>query len=198
VTTPGIPAGWLQASVDRLTLDTLAPATLTLTVLPNTLPPGTWTATVVLRGTNTLFLSYAMDVTLVVTAPAGPTISNITSSVIRVNDASTCTLPGPVASSFRVEFDWTDPDGNGPRDLREASMPLDYTFQPNGNSGSIAAPYTYRSSLTGDGRSGHATTTQCYYFGSYSSVVVTMSIVDQGGLRGPNAQVSITRPPGSN
>ena len=190
---------WLSATIDTLVVDTLYPATLTLTVLPaaSRLAGGSYQASVILRDSG-LQLSWTLPVTLtIVPAPAPPVISNIGVQLIQLNDAQRCTLGTPAASSFQVTFDYTDVNGNGPTSIGQAALNIRYLFQPQQDSGSFSN-YTYLSSLTGNGSSGSANTTQCYRFGTNTSVDVTMSIVDQGGLRSAGATVNIKKPTGSN
>lgn len=188
---------WLSAQINKLTVDTLSPATLTVSVLPTTLAPGTYTATVTLRDSGLQF-SWSLSVTLIVVPPAsGPSISNIRVTLIQLNDAQRCTLGTPVASSFRVEFDYNDPNGDGPLSISQAGLNISWLFTPLNDTGSFTN-YTYMSSLTGNGSTGHAITTQCWRWGSNTLLTATMSIVDQGGLRGPNAQYTLQKPAGAN
>jgi hypothetical protein len=193
---------WLNVTIDKLTIDTLSPATLTLQVAPDTLSAGTYQASVTLLDSGEQ-RSWSFVVTLVIApGPTPPVLSNATYTLIKVNDSNLCTLPGtPTGSSFQVDFDYSDVNGDGPTSLAQAHLNLNWLFTPLGNPGGFS-DYVYRSSLTGDGRTGHATTIQCYYFGSNTAVTVTMTILDVGGLRSsssdPNAKVTIPRPAGSN
>jgi hypothetical protein len=193
-----VPA-WLGVQIDRLVVDTLAPATLRLTVLPaaSGLVFGTYLADVIVRDAG-LQLAWVLPVTLTVTPPpTAPTISNIAVSLIQLNDAQRCTLSTPAASSFRITFDYTDPNGNGPTNISQAGLNISWVFRPLLDTGGFNN-YTFQSSLTGNGFTGSAITTQCYRFGSNTSVDVTMTIQDQGGLRSVGATTTILKPPGSN
>jgi hypothetical protein len=166
-------------------------------MLSNALSPGTYQANVILRDDGNQF-SCTLVVTLTIQpGPTPPGISNISVSLIQLNDAARCTLGTPVASSFQVDFDYTDPTGNGPLNISQALLNIDWVFSPQNDIGGFTN-YTYMSTLTGDGSTGHARTTQCYRFGTNTAVRVTMSIVDQGGLRSAGAAFTIQKPPGSN
>jgi hypothetical protein len=196
---PSTVPAWLSVQIDKFTVDTLSPAHLTATVLPNQLPPGTYQASVILRDSGNQF-SWILGVTLVVASPpVGPTISNITISLIQLNDSQRCTLSQPFASSFRVEFDYTDPNGNGPLSISQAQLNIDWNFTPRNDAG-LFTNYTFQSSLSSGngGLTGHAITTQCWRWGSNTLLTAKMTIVDQGGLRGPEAVYTLTRPPGGN
>ncbi len=185
---------WLDANMSSLVIDSLNPATLTLSVnaSANNLGIGVYTAQVILRD----FYNFkTVDVTLTVGNPP-PVMSNVNHSLIELNDELRCTLSSPPASSFEVTFDYSDPNGNGPTNISQARLRIDYVFQSSG-SGTFNN-YTYRSSLSGDGYSGTATTTQCYRFGTNSYVDVTMSIEDAGGARSAEVTHRITKPNGSN
>jgi len=186
---------WLSAQISSMVIDTLSPATLTLSVLSNSLAPGVYNATVVVG--DFVLTTGQVNVTLTVTAPpTAPTISNVTYSLLTLNDAARCTLSSPPASSFQVVFDYTDPNGNGPTTIAQAGLLLSWVFVIGGP-GSFTN-YTYLSSISGNGSSGTVTTTQCYRFGSNTYVDVTMSIQDLTGLRSNDLTFRIPKPAGSN
>jgi hypothetical protein len=192
---PGIPA-WLAVQIDKLTIDTLSPATLGVRVLSNKLGAGTYHANVIIRDSGLQF-SWVLPVTLTVQPPpTAPTISNIVVTSFTVRDTRLCTQPGvPTGTSFEMQFDYSDPNGDGPLDFNQAALQTDYLFVPQGETGSS---FTYRNGFTADGRTGHVTIAQCYYFGTNASVTVTMTIMDRSGLRSAGASINIPKPAGSN
>jgi hypothetical protein len=125
-----------------------------------------------------------------------PTILNPGMELIQLNDPSCNLLEGPVGSLFRITFDYTDPDGNGPTSISQARMDVAFDF-PGCCDGSFNN-YTWNSSLSGNGSSGTAITRQCYRFGSNGFVDVTMTIEDLGGVTSNPLTVRINKPPNSN
>jgi len=123
------------------------------------------------------------------------TISNANASLDTLNDPR-CSLSLPVGSSFRVTFDYTDSNGNGPINISQAHLYVAYDF-PYGVDGTLNN-YTWNSSLSGDGSSGTATTLQCYRFGSNPYVDVTMTIQDLSSATSNALTIRINRPAGSN
>ena len=188
-------SGWLQTSLSG----TIAPTTLNVQARPESVTvAGSYVALVVVRSNISGVTPDTARVVFNVTAPpTAPRISNISVSLIRLNDAQICTLDTPAASSFRVVFNYTDPNGDGPTSISQARLGIAYDFLPQHNTGGFSN-YTYQSSLSGNGATGTATTTQCYRFGTNTSVNVTMTIQDLGGLTSPGATVNILKPAGSN
>ena len=186
---------WLSAQISSMVIDTLSPATLTLSVLSNSLAPGAYNATVYVG--DFVVTVGQVNVTLTVTPPpTAPILSNVGYSLIQLNDDQRCTLSTPYGSSFQVVFNYTDPNGNGPTTISQAALYLAWTFV-FGGPGSFSN-YTWGSSVSGNGSSGTVTTTQCYRFGSNSYVDVTMTIQDLTGLRSSAIGLRIARPAGSN
>jgi hypothetical protein len=178
-----------------MVIDTLSPATLTLSVPSNSLAPGAYNATVYVG--DFVVTVGQVNVTLTVTPPpTAPILSDVRYSLIQLNDDQRCTLSTPYGSSFSVVFNYTDPNGNGPTTISQAALYLAYVFV-FGGPGSFSN-YTWLSSVSGNGSSGTVTTTQCYRFGSNSYVDVSMTIQDLTGLRSDSIGVRITRPSGSN
>jgi hypothetical protein len=126
------------------------------------------------------------------TGNSPPTISNPTGALILLSDPI-CNLYGdPVGSSFQVNFDYSDPDGNGPTNISQAKMSVAWDF-PDCCDGSFDN-YTWNSSVSGDGYSGTVITKQCYRFGNNSYVDVTMTIEDLIGSKSNPLTVRIEKP----
>ena len=173
--------------------------TITVTVIADTLAEPNETVIVTLgTPTNATLGAPAQHIlTIADNDLVPPTISNISVALIQLNDAARCTLSQPPASSFQISFDYADANGNGPTSISGAGFNISWVFRPQSDTGGFTN-YTFMSSLTGDGFTGRAITTQCYRFGTNTSVDVTMTIVDQGGLRSGGVTTNILRPNGSN
>lgn len=131
-----------------------------------------------------------------------PTISTPNYSLFQLNDPN-CSYnvpPNPLGSSFTVTFNYTDPEGNGPTDISQAHLHIGWHFL-YGTDGSWTdytwpnSSYTY---IGGDGFSGTVTSLQCYFFGSNSSVDLTMTIKDLPGATSNPLTLTINKPEGSN
>ena len=119
-----------------------------------------------------------------------PSVFNARQQLLGLNN---CNLGdgGALASSFQVDFDFTDADGDV-----VAGSAVTVTFQfVDGNTGTfvVTAP-----GLTGSGSQGSVSTNQCYRFGTTESVNVSMTLTDSGGLTSEPFTLTIDRPQGAN
>jgi hypothetical protein len=184
---------WLDAKLDRLVVDTLTPATLTLTVLSTAsgLASGTYQASVTLRDDG-LQRSWVLPVTLTITPGHPPVLSNI--SYTQPNPVNSCDIfGGPLGTEFLVRYDYTDAGG----DVRTgATIFVNYLFS-NGGAGSFdEGPF---SSIGGNGFSGTIQSDMCFIFGSVATFVdVTITVTDIAGFTGQPIVVRILKPAGAN
>jgi hypothetical protein len=183
-------APWLSVQIDKLVIDTLSPATLTLSVLSNQLPAGTYGATVILRDEGLQF-SWTVSVTLTVTPPTPPLLSNI--SYVQVGSINTCDIfGGPLGTGFSATYSYSDAGG----DVRPgATIQVNYVFS-NGGPGSFdGTPF---STIGGNGFSGTIRSDTCFLFGGASFVDVSFRVTDLAGSQSQPITVRITRPSGAN
>lgn len=187
--TPSV-ASWLSAGIDKLVIDTLSPATLTLRVLSNQLAAGTYGATVFLRDDGLQF-SWPVTVTLTVTVPTPPVLSNI--SYVQVGAINTCDIfGGPLGTYFRTTYSYSDADG----DVRTgATVFVNYVFA-NDSSGSFDD--TQFSTIGGDGFTGTIQSDMCFLFGGASFVDASIRVTDLAGAESQPITVRILRPSGAN
>ncbi len=184
---------WLDARLDRLTIDTLTPGTLTLTVLSTAsgLAAGTYQASVILRDDG-LQRSWTLPVTLTITGAHPPVLSNI--SYTQPAPVNSCNIfGGPLGTEFLVRYDYTDAGG----DVRTgATIFVNYLFS-NGGVGSFdEGPF---SSIGGNGLTGTIQSDVCFIFGSAATFVdVTITVTDLAGFTGQPIVVRILRPAGAN
>jgi hypothetical protein len=180
---------WLSATLDRTEIDTLTAGTMTLSVNPNGLAPGTYNATVSVG--DFVITTADVSVTLTVTS-AAPTISDLSIELLQVNDSVNCSANK--GSRYRASFNYADPDGDATAAL--AIIRDDFEWS-DGNSGSFVWPgagsYTW-----GDGFSGSFTVTQCIAFYLTTSLMQTFTVEDGAGHLSNALSATVTPPPGAN
>ena len=179
---------WLSATLDRTDIDTLTAGTMTLSVNPNGLAPGTYGATVSVGDSVTT--TAEVSVTLTVTS-AAPTISNLSVELLQVNDSANCTNDG---SRYRFSFDYTDPDGDATmesaviRGAREWSDGQAESFVWPG-----AGSYTW-----GDPFGGSFTVTQCIAFHATTGLTQTFTVEDAAHHLSNALGLTVGKPAGAN
>jgi hypothetical protein len=125
--------------------------------------------------------------------PAPATVSNLRQSLIQVSDPI-CDVPGLVArSSFLIELDYDDPDGDVT--AADTIVTESFRFVPNGTVGAFE---TGPSAVLGDGFSGTVQYIACTSFGTNTGVERTVTIRDAGGRRSNALTVTSPKPPGGN
>jgi len=181
---------WLSATLDRTVVDTLNPATLTLSVMKNGLAPGTYTASVYVGSS---FTGGTVHVTLRVLAPS-PVISNVTGQLVQLNDSIICGYQNPHGSLFRFSFTYADPDGDV--DQATAVLTVDYAFS-SGTTGQFKQPPEPGLSVGGDGYDGTITSYICNVFGASTSVTETFTLQDAAGHSSNSLSIVVPRPEGA-
>jgi len=180
---------WLSAAIDRTVIDTLTPGTMTLSVNANNLDPGTYNAAVYVG--DFVVTTGQVNVTLTVQSPA-PTISNLSISLIQVNDTVSCSNGG---SSYRASFRYSDPDGDVT--LADAII-RDYYVFSTGQSGTIVWPGAGYYSVGGDGFSGSIAVILCTRFNAATSIQNSFTVEDGAGHLSNTLSATQTRPAGAN
>jgi len=183
---------WLDAKLDRLVVDTLAPATLTLTVLSTAsgLASGTYQASVILRDDG-LQRSWTLPVTLTITAGHPPVLSNI--SYNPPTAVNNCTIDSLApATAFLVTYNYTDAGG----DVRPGvPVFVNYLFS-DGGAGSFDD--TQFSSIGGNGSSGTIQSSMCFRFAGATFVDATIRVTDQAGFVSQPITIRLLKPDGAN
>ncbi|UCG85438.1 MAG: hypothetical protein JSW71_16095, partial [Gemmatimonadota bacterium] len=189
--TPSV-APWLNASINRTVIDTLTPATMTLSVLANNLDPGVYNAAVYV-GDFSITVGQ-VNVTLTVQLP-NPVISNVSGQLVTVNDAEFCGYMDPDGSLFRFDMNYTDADG----DVNQSTAVLTVAYQFNpGSSGQFQQPPEPGMSVSGDGYSGTITSYICNLFGSAESVTEMFTLQDSQGNPSNMLSITVPKPTGAN
>jgi hypothetical protein len=189
--TPSV-APWLNVSINRTVIDTLTPATMTLSIISNNLDPGVYTAAVYVG--DFVVTVGQVNVTLTVQLP-NPTISNVSGQLQTLNDTLICGYMDPAGSLFRFVMDYTDADG----DVNQSTAVLTVAYQFNpGSSGQFQQPPEAGMTVSGDGYSGQITSYICNLFGSATSVTEMFTLQDS--QENPSNMLSITvpKPSGAN
>jgi hypothetical protein len=189
--TPSV-APWLNVSLDRTTIDTLTPATMTLSVIPNNLDPGVYNATVYVG--DFVLTTGQVNVTLTVVSPI-PTISGVSYQVVQVNDSVICGYQNPPGTQFRFDFSYVDGDGNV---NSSAVLTVAYQFNPSGGSGQFQQPPEPGLVIGGDGFSGTITSYVCNVFGGSTSVTENFTLQDALGNPSNVLSITVPKPGGAN
>jgi hypothetical protein len=183
---------WLDAKIDRLTVDTLTPANLTLTVLSTAsgLAAGTYQANVLIRDDG-LQRSWTLPVTLTITNGHPPVLSNI--SYVQTSGVNNCTIDTLApATAFTVTYDYADAGG----DTKPGStVSVTYLFS-NGGLGSFDD--TQFSSIGGNGSSGTIVSSMCFRFSTATFVDASVRVTDLAGFVSQPITVRILKPAGAN
>ncbi|MGD8321936.1 MAG: PKD domain-containing protein [Gemmatimonadota bacterium] len=180
---------WLSESIDRTVIDTLTPGTMTLSVNPNSLAPGTYNATVVVG--DFVVTTAQVNVTLTVQSPA-PVISNLSVTLQQVNDTVFCSNGG---SRFSGSFSFSDADGDVT--LALATIRDSYTFS-GGRSGTLVWPGAGYYTVGGNGFSGTISVVLCTVFATDTDITNTFTLEDGAGHVSNPLSVTTPRPAGSN
>jgi hypothetical protein len=124
--------------------------------------------------------------------PAGtpPTASKPT---ITLDQLNTCDLPQGLASFFRVDVDFVDPDGDVLPGTTGAQV--HFEFRPLNDGGDFPIDPAFVT-VSGDGFSGQASFFVCYRFADQTSVDTTVRLVDLAGEGNP-VTVKLNRPAGA-
>ncbi len=118
-----------------------------------------------------------------------PSIFNVRQQPVALND---CDLGdgGALASSFQIDFDFADADGDV---IAGSRVTVNFSFV-GGNSGTfVASP-----NIAGSGAQGTISTGQCYRFDTTERLDVSMTLTDAGGLTSEPLTLVIDRPQGAN
>ncbi len=182
-----VPA-WLSATIDRTVIDTLTPGTMTLSVEPNTLDPGTYTASVYVG--DFVMTVATVEVTLTVQSPA-PVISGLSVTLQQVNDTVYCANGG---SRYTGSFTYSDPDGDVTKAV--ATIRDHYVFS-GGASGTLVWPGAGYYTVGGDGFHGSISVVLCTVFETDTSVTDSFTLEDGAGHVSNALTSTQTKPPGS-
>jgi hypothetical protein len=126
-----------------------------------------------------------------------PFIFGLTASLVELNSES-CPVT-PLASRFRLEIEYVDPDGDVYPE--GAAMLAEWEFlPPPGQSGTfIFGEESYSDVVfTGSPSAGHASGTVCVQFNSWTEIQFTITLRDAGGNSSNALVVTIPRPEGAN
>ncbi|MEJ2237619.1 MAG: PKD domain-containing protein, partial [Gemmatimonadales bacterium] len=185
-------APWLNATIDRPVIDTLTPATLTLSIIPNNLDPMVYTATVAV-GDFVLTVTQ-VNVTLTVQLP-NPILSNVTGRLVTLNDPEICGYQDPDGSLFQFDMNYTDADG----DVNQSTAVLTVAYQfIGGSSGQFQQPPEAGLTVGGDGFSGTITSYVCNVFGNATGVTEMFTLQDSQGNPSNTLSITVDRPGGAN
>jgi hypothetical protein len=185
-------APWLNATIDKSVIDTLSPGTMTLSIIPNNLDPGVYTATVFVG--DFVLTTGQVNVTLTVSLP-NPTISNVSWQLSQLNDSVICGYQNPPGSLLRFDMNYSDADG----DVNQSTAVLTVAYQFNpGSAGQFQQPPEPGMSVSGNGFSGTVTSYICNQFGNAASVTETFTLQDAQGNPSNALSVTVPKPGGSN
>jgi hypothetical protein len=185
-------APWLNATINRSVIDTVTPATMTLSIIPNNLDPGVYNASVFV-GDFVLTVGQ-VNVTLTVQLP-NPTISNVTGQLVALNDPVSCGYQDPDGSLFRFDMDYSDADG----DVNQSTAVLTVAYQfIGGSSGQFQQPPEPGMTVSGNGFSGTITSYVCNVFGSSTGVTEMFTLQDSQGNPSNMLPITVPKPANAN
>jgi len=122
-----------------------------------------------------------------------PTISNMLTTLLSLNDSTSCSNGG---SLIEISFNYTDPDGDVTDNAGGTVIDNSFAFDPEGSTGGgTITSFTHN----GDGFSGSISFRRCTVFGSTStSIRRTVSLIDAGGQMSNELTSTFDKPEGAN